>query len=138
VRDVVTRRIPESAAVMVTGLVADAGGCSLQVPAGAIREMRGSRVRLGSLSLRRQPAQPEEVLLGSVIGQPVMSEGGVARRITDIALRGTAGGWMVWATDTRTAIERFLGRSRRLTVWDVLVERRPAQSPPLGAPGFEK
>jgi hypothetical protein len=74
----------------------------------------------------------EHLLVQDVLGRPVLvcpgmaAAGGPSPRVSDIALRRTAAGWVVWAVDTRTSVQRLVGSPRRLVEWDVLSTRRLA------------
>jgi hypothetical protein len=126
VRDLVAQRLPDPAPTTVTGLILDVGGWEMFTPVTAIRQWHGPRVIVHALPLRRQPSRhPVEFpLVSSTMRKPVMVDSGTVHRVGDIGFRRTAAGWVVWAADTRNAVARFLGLSRRLVEWDVLMGRR--------------
>lgn len=125
VRDVVASRSPGAGAV-VTGLVADVGGHTVFVPAAAVRGWAAP----GALEVVRHDRDhhrtPEETLLAAdALGQAVLIPATpTIARITDVALRGSAAGWAVWAVDTRSPVRRLIGARRRLVEWRALVRRR--------------
>jgi hypothetical protein len=128
VQDVVALRPPGPAPTTVTGLIADLGGRETLIPVAAIREWQGSQVVVHALPLRRPCARrPDEFLVARcAIRKPVLTGGGALRRVGDVALRHTSAGWVVWAADTRTAVERLIGSPRRVVEWDVLARSRLA------------
>ncbi len=129
VRDVATSRSRGTAGTVVTGLIADVGGHSWFVPAMTIRDLQGVPVVLRECSTRAVSGRRsgEHLLVQDVLGRPVRTAaGGPSPRISDIALRRTAAGWVVWAVDTRTSVQRLVGSPRRLVEWDELSTRRLA------------
>jgi hypothetical protein len=117
---------------VVSGLIADIGGHRVFVPASAVRNWRGSSLAISALPVRRAccPRSGEILLAKDVLGRPVMpATAGRARRISDIALRPTRAGWVVWAVDRRNIVQRLLGNPRQLVDWDALVKRRFAGVP---------
>ena len=117
VRDVVARQLPDGVSMVVTGLIADAGGHRWFAPAATVRDLQTRRVVLRVFSIRPGGCRlATDHLLGrDVLGRPVMAApDGPPSRISDIALRRTPAGWTGWAVDTRTTVQRLLGSPRRL------------------------
>lgn len=132
VSDVVVHRTPDPVTTAVSGVVADFGGHLVLAPAAAVRDLQGAHVTLSALPDRRAwcAGSGEHFLARDVLGRPVMTA--TTRRpsrISDIALRRTAAGWVVWAADTRSFVQRLLRSPRQLADWDGLVNCRFASAP---------
>lgn len=141
VHDLVVRLLADPPGRVVVGLVVDVGGHRTQVPAAAVRRWRATAVEVREvIAGRAEPGSSAEGagerLRRSVLGQPVLTTPRErrARRITDVGLRPTGAGWTVCAVDTRARWQRLCGRSRRLTEWSDLVQRRSVVAPRPTAP----
>lgn len=132
VRDIAVRQTSGPGATAVSGVIADLGGVRIFAPAAAIRRWQDPQVLLDAARLRKLRDQDleDEVLLRSIIGQPVMTRNGDIARVGDIGLRCTSEGWCIWAADTRSPVQRFLGLPHRVVEWEELVGRRLAPGPP--------
>jgi hypothetical protein len=128
VHEVAVRLTPDPRDAVFAGLVTDTGGVRMFVPAAAVRRWPAPQVLVDAVRLRnlRDQDLAEGVLLGSIIGQLVMTGEGDIARIGDIAIRRMPDGWFIGAVDLRGLVERFLGLPRRPVEWEDLVRRRPA------------
>lgn len=136
VHDLVVRPLADRSGSVVNGLIVDVGGYRAYVRAGAVRHWRVRTITVGDMLAADRAVDGDtetgSVGLGrSVLGQPVLTTAAEtrARRIADVGLCRTSAGWQVWVVDTRPRWQRLCGRSRRLTEWSVLLERRRFHAP---------
>lgn len=136
VHDLVVRPLADTPGSVVSGLIVDVGGHHAYVGAAAVLHWRVRRITVRDMLAAHRAVDSDTetggVGLGrSVLGQPVLTTpaGMRARRIADVGLCPTSAGWQVWAVDTRPRWQRLCGRSRRLTEWSVLLQRRRLRAP---------
>jgi hypothetical protein len=128
VHDVAVRQTAHPREAAFAGLITDTGGVRMFVPAAAVRRWPDPQVLVDAVRLRtlRDQDLADGVLLGSIIGQLVMTGEGDIARIGDVGIRRMPGGWFIGPADMRGLVERFLGLPRRPVEWEDLVRRRPA------------
>lgn len=126
VDDVAARRTDDPQGPVVTGLVTDVGGLRLFAPASAVRRWHDEQVLVDAAGLQklRDKDNDDRILLGSIIGKPVVTRSGDVTQVGDIGLRPRPDGWAAGVADVRGRVGRLLGLPRRPVGWDELVGRR--------------
>lgn len=96
VDDVAARRTDDPQGPVVTGLVTDVGGLRLFAPASAVRRWHDEQVLVDAAGLQklRDKDNDDRILLGSIIGKPVVTRSGDVTQVGDIGLRPRPDGWV--------------------------------------------